>query len=110
MRLADYGRQIMRGAPGHRFQQFHNYRCRRRGPGWSWDRFSTLGLGLILFVGGLAIGWLPGPGGFVAFIGLALLGVEWMPIARLLDWAERQIRALYFRLRGWWRRRVSPHT
>jgi hypothetical protein len=48
-------------------------------------------LGIVLFVGGLAIGWLPGPGGFVAVIGAALLGVEWLRVARLLDQCERQL-------------------
>ena len=43
---------------------------------------------------GLGIGWLPGPGGFLAILGLALLGTEMRPLARLLDGCEVLLRRL----------------
>jgi hypothetical protein len=64
----------------------------------------TLVIGTVLLVGGLAIGWLPGPGGFIAVFGAALLGVEWLRIARLLDrcetYARRFLRFLRRRVLG----------
>ena len=49
---------------------------------------------------GLAIGWLPGPGGFLAILGLALLGTELRPLARLLDRCELFVRGVIDRLRA----------
>jgi hypothetical protein len=64
----------------------------------------TLVIGTVLLVGGLAIGWLPGPGGFIAVFGAALLGVEWLRIAQLLDrcetYARRFLRFLRRRVLG----------
>ena len=83
--------RLRRGRHGRRFFDFHQARCKRRAGGWPRERVVTLVLGTVLVVGGLAIGWLPGPGGFIAIIGLALLGVEWLPIAKLLDSCERRL-------------------
>jgi hypothetical protein len=55
------------------------------------------GVGLTLF--GLAVGWLPGPGGFVAILGLGLLATVWRPLAKLLDQTELGARKLWHRLR-----------
>lgn len=75
--------------PGQRFRDFYRYRHERRGGRrWSAGRILTLGAGVLLVGGGLAIGWLPGPGGFIAVFGLALLATEWFALAKLLDWAE----------------------
>jgi hypothetical protein len=38
------------------------------------------------------IGWLPGPGGFLSIVGLALLATEMRPLARLLDRIELFLR------------------
>jgi hypothetical protein len=84
--------RLRHGKPGRRFEDFHQMRCQRRGGGWPLERVVTLGVGTFLLLGGLAIGWLPGPGGFVAVIGAALLGVEWLSVARLLDAIERRLR------------------
>jgi hypothetical protein len=59
----------------------------------------VIGLGLLLIVGGLAIGWLPGPGGFVAVIGAARLGTEWLSVAKALDWTEVRVRRIVRRIR-----------
>jgi hypothetical protein len=56
------------------------------------ERVLTLVVGTLLLVGGLAIGWLPGPGGFLAVFGAALLGVEWLRVARILDRCETYLR------------------
>jgi hypothetical protein len=48
--------------------------------------------GTVLLIGGLAIGWLSGPGGFIAVFGAALLGVEWLGVAQILDRCETYLR------------------
>jgi hypothetical protein len=86
-RLYRYWRKARRGHPGRRFRDLYDYRHRRRthsGP----SRWFGVGGGIALVVVGLAIGWLPGPGGFLAILGLALLGTEMRPLARLLDRCE----------------------
>jgi hypothetical protein len=90
--LARDWRQLRRGKAGSRFADFHRARAARRAEGWSAERIVTIALGVVLFVGGLAIGWLPGPGGFVAVIGAALLGAESRRIAKLLDHVEARLR------------------
>ncbi|MEO8268533.1 MAG: PGPGW domain-containing protein [Aureliella sp.] len=49
-------------------------------------------LAVALIVIGIAIGWLPGPGGFLAIIGLALIAQEVPWIADVLDATEIGIR------------------
>ncbi len=48
--------------------------------------------GLIVAVGSLALGVLPGPGTLTFFLGLAMIAGEFRPVARLLDWAEVRLR------------------
>jgi hypothetical protein len=90
--LARDWRQLRAGKPGRRFVDFHRARAERRAQGWPPERVVTLALGIGLLVGGLAIGWLPGPGGFVAVIGAALLGAESRRVAKLLDAIEAGLR------------------
>ena len=56
--------------------------------------------GTALIVVGLAIGWLPGPGGFLAFVGLAMIAIEIPCAARALDVGEVKLRAVYNILRN----------
>src|SRR5687767_14074771 len=97
--LAKDWKQLTRGRPGRRFVDFHQVRCKRRAGGWPRERVVTLTLGIGLVVVGLAIGWLPGPGGFLAVIGLALLGIEWLRVAKLLDRVELSAWELWRSLR-----------
>jgi hypothetical protein len=83
------------GEAGKRFVAFYDYRASRRPPGFSISRTVTILLGLVLTIGGASIGWLPGPGGFVAIFGLALLAQEFRPMAVALDWCEVKLRAVW---------------
>lgn len=98
-RLREYWRQLRRSPPGLRFKNFYAYRHRRRG-GSQWERIFTIALAILLIAGGIAIGWLPGPGGFIAIFGAALLSAEWLSVAKALDWTEVRIRRLVRRIRG----------
>ncbi len=59
--------------------------------------------GLIVAVGSLLFGVLPGPGTLTFFVGLGMLAGEFRPVARLLDWAEVGARKLARRVGGVWR-------
>jgi hypothetical protein len=89
--------------PGHRFQD--RYRRRQEGEhGWTDPRrlFYVLG-GLILALGSLAFGILPGPGMLTFFVGMGMIAGEFRPVARLLDWAEVRAREFGRLVRGIWR-------
>lgn len=96
-------RQLQKGTPGHRFRQFHEWRQKRRESGFSLERVVVLGGGFLLLLGGLAIGWLPGPGGFISVFGAALLATEYRPLARLLDWTEVRGRRIMRWIQNFWR-------
>ena len=99
--------QLRRGESGSRFSDFYDFRQSRRAPGLSVSRVLTIFLGLALTIGGASIGWLPGPGGFVAIFGLALLAQEFRPMAKALDWCEPKLRALWQWVVRTWRRMSS---
>jgi hypothetical protein len=87
---------------GERFCAFYDFRASRREPGFSVSRALTILFGLALTIGGASIGWLPGPGGFVAILGLALLAQEFRPMAAVLDWCEVKLRTLWqWCVRAW---------
>jgi len=90
--IAKDWRTLRYGTPGRRFYDFHHARSERRGEGWPLERILTLAVGIVVLLGGLAIGWLPGPGGFVGIIGAALLGAESLRVAKLMDRLELRLR------------------
>jgi hypothetical protein len=59
---------------------------------------------IVLIGGGLAIGWLPGPGGFIAIFGLAIVAMEFRVMAVILDRLERLGRDAW----AWLRRKRKP--
>ena len=86
------------GQPGQRFRRYAEQRRKRRSGKHGLRRVVSGLLGIALIVIGIAIGWLPGPGGFLAIIGLALIAKEVPWIANVLDAFElgmrRAIRSL----------------
>jgi hypothetical protein len=92
-------RVLRHGTPGRRFYDFHHARMERRGEGWPLERVLTVTVAAMLIAGGAAIGWLPGPGGFIGIIGVALLGAESLRVSRLLDRVEVWIRDSWHFLR-----------
>jgi hypothetical protein len=99
--------QLKSGKPGSRFCDFYDFRQSHRRPGFSISRVLIVMLGLALVIGGASIGWLPGPGGFVAIIGLALVAQEFRPMAKLLDGCEPKLRAVWNWLVRTWKRLSS---
>jgi hypothetical protein len=89
--------------PGHRFQD--RYRPRQESEhGWKDPRrlFYVVG-GLIVAVGSLTFGVLPGPGMLTFFLGVGMIAGEFRPVARLLDWSEVRARELGRWVGGIWR-------
>ena len=89
--------------PGHRFQERYRRRQEREG---GWRDFSKLFFlvgGLVIAVGSLLLGVLPGPGMLTFFVGLGMIAGEFGPVARLLDWAEVWARVAAKRVGGIWR-------
>ena len=50
--------------------------------------------GFIIAGASLLLGTLPGPGILTFLVGLGMIGGEFHPVARLLDWAEVRVRKL----------------
>jgi hypothetical protein len=78
--------------PGDRFQVRY-YRRQQSAPGRLITIFNIV-VGSILVIFSAFFGWAPGPGLLTFLIGLALIGGEFLTIARFLDWSEVRLRKL----------------
>lgn len=83
-------RYIKDGRPGRRFRDFRTYKW--QSPDSLVQRALMISLALLLVIIGLAIGWLPGPGGFLSIIGLAILAPYVPGIPYCLDKSEILVR------------------
>ena len=100
-------REFKESKPGQRIQE--RYRRRRQSEhGWRDPRklFYVLG-GLVLAIGSLVLGVLPGPGTLTFFLGLGMIAGEFLPAARVLDWAEVRLRKLGRWVGSVWRSSVA---
>jgi hypothetical protein len=88
--------------PGDRFQVRY-YRRRQSGPGRLSTIFNVV-VGSILVIVSTVFGWAPGPGLVTLIIGLGMVGGEFLPVARFLDWAEVRLRSLARGARYVWTR------
>lgn len=96
--IRDYVARLKDGAPGRRFLELHEFR--QQDPPTTAVRVGLWAVAILLIGGGIAIGWLPGPGGFVAVFGFAIIGMEFRVVAVTLDRLERFGRDLWARVRG----------
>lgn len=85
---------LRNGQPGSRFRNYVDEKRKRSDGKRNLQRVFRNLIGFALIVIGIAIGWLPGPGGFVAIIGLALIAQEVPWIADGLDAIEVGIRRI----------------
>ncbi len=79
-------------APGRRFQDRYDRRQQAEHGRWNMGAVLNVGLGVAIAVAGLLLVPAPGPGWIITFLGLGLLGSEFAPMARGLDWAEVKMR------------------
>lgn len=92
-RAKENWQEFKNSEPGERFQDRYNRRQQKEHGRWSKGAIFNVVLGLLIIAGGLLIGLVPGPGGFIAIFGLGLIGGEFQPIAKALDWSEVKVRA-----------------
>jgi hypothetical protein len=100
-RMKQSWRRFKGSEPGYRFQE--RYRRRQESEhGWRDPSrlFYVVG-GLVLAVGSLLLGVLPGPDMLTFFLGM--IAGELRPVARLLDWAEVWARVAAKRVGGIWK-------
>ncbi len=102
-RTKESWRRFKGSKPGHRFQERY---CRRQESerGWRDPRrlFYVVG-GVIVAVGSLVLGVLPGPQSLTFLVGVGMIASEVRPVARLLDWAEVRARKFGRWVGGIWR-------
>lgn len=95
---------------GERFQALYRFRKRKNRSGYTLSEFLMTLLGCFLMVFGLAIGWLPGPGGFVGIIGLAIVAQQFHWIAKLLDATERFAICCWNKVKSLFVKQENPTT
>ena len=95
-------RSFSRGRPGKRFQDRYRRRQERGHGQLGVRRIFNLTLGVLIVIVSAVGGLLPGPGWGTAIIGFALIAGEFLPAARLLDWAELQLRHYWQFVRDIW--------
>ncbi len=91
----DY-RVLKHGHSGNRFRNFQRYKQEHQDS--AMHRVTVCLIAVMLIVVGLAIGWLPGPGGFIAIVGVALLAPYVPGVPSLLDRIELTLSRIYHRL------------
>ena len=94
-------RNFKKSKPGDRFQVRY-YRRQQSAPGRLSTIFNIV-VGSILVIFSAFFGWAPGPGLLTFLIGLALIGGEFLTVARFLDWCEVRLRKLAHRVEIVWR-------
>lgn len=80
--------------PGRRFQDRYDRRQQTEHGRWTMGAVLNVGLGVLIAVAGLVLVPAPGPGWIITFLGLGLLGSEFAPMARGLDWVEVKLRGV----------------
>ena len=94
-------RHFINTRPGDRFQVRY-YRRQQSAPGRLSMLFNLVAGG-VLVIFSTFFGWAPGPGLLTFLLGLALIGGEFLPVARFLDWAEVRLRKLAHFVAVLWR-------
>lgn len=88
--------------PGHRFRERYRRNQQRSRGRFDLRRFFNVVVGLAIVLVSIFFGWAPGPGWVTFFIGLGMIAGEFWPAARLLDWAEVEVRKLVRPARRIW--------
>lgn len=96
--IRQYAQQLKHGEAGRRFVDLYEFR--QQDPPTATVRVGLWVVAVLLIGGGVAIGWLPGPGGFIAIFGVAIIAMEFRAVAVIVDRVERWGRHLWARLRG----------
>ena len=93
--LKQHLQDLQRGRPGHRFQDHYEHEKHGAGGRGSSGRVWRLALGIAAVVIGVVLCVIPGPGLPFIFIGGGLLAAESRVAARVMDWLELRVRAVW---------------
>jgi hypothetical protein len=92
--LRENWRHLKHGEPGQRFKDRYYLSQRRNRSRITFWRVFNIGAGSGIALGGLLMVIAPGPGWLAIFLGLGMLSGELLPVARILDRIEVQLRKL----------------
>src|SRR5215211_6568279 len=84
-------------------RSWQHFKNSKQSGGGQLSRIFNIVAGGVLVIFSAFFGWAPGPGTITFIIGLALIGGEFLPVARFLDWAEVRLRELARFVAGVWR-------
>lgn len=101
-RAKDHWQHFKHSEPGRRFQDRYDRHQQTTLGRWSLGKVFNIVGGIAIAIVGVILLPAPGPGTLIIFAGLGLLGSEFLPIARALDWAELRLRALTLRAKAIW--------
>lgn len=88
--------------PGHRFEDHYKRRHAIKRNWLNWSQVLHIGAGSLFLLVGLLMLVGPGPGGLFILLGFALLGSEFLPLAKTMDWAElKTLRPMRWARRQW---------
>lgn len=96
-------REFGRGRPGYRFRERYNRRRRTTSGPLDPRNLLYLGGGIAIIVVGVLLAPIPGPGGVIGLVGLALIASLFLPVARALDRGELRARGIARRAGEVWR-------
>jgi hypothetical protein len=96
------------GKPGRRFQERYERNREARSERSWFARFLEPFIGMAVFLAGVVLCFIPGPGLPLVLIGAGLLADVSRPAARAMDWAEVRIRKLAASGHRWWKRAPTP--
>src|SRR5919106_3404434 len=107
-RAKENWQQFRESKPGHRFQDRYDRRQQATQGQWNKGKLFNIGSGIAIALAGLFLVPFPGPGSVIIFVGLALLGREFLSVACSLDWAEVRLRGLAQQAKAIWMRSSIP--
>ena len=100
--------QFKESEPGHRFQDLYHRRQEQSHGRFDAGKFFNIVGGIAVALAGVFFIPAPGPGSMIIFLGLGLIGSEFLPLARFLDWAEVRLRSLADKAKDMWNRSSIP--
>ncbi len=101
-------KQFKESEPGHRFQDRYNRRQEESHGRFDAGKIFNMAAGIAVTLAGILFIPAPGPGSMIIFLGLGLIGCEFLPFARFLDRAEVKLRAAVDEIKDLWKRSSIP--
>ena len=101
-------KQFKESEPGHRFEDRYNRRQEQSQGRFDAGKIFNMAAGVVVTLAGIFFIPAPGPGSMIIFLGLGLIGCEFLPSARFLDRAEVKVRTAADEIKDLWKRSSIP--